>query len=82
MSPGGNVVIDAAAVVALLADRSGLGSWVADTLAGLRPAAPRLIHYEAGNSLRRRELAGELDAHGATAAHKALGKLPIQLWPE
>jgi predicted nucleic acid-binding protein len=79
---GGNVIVDSAAVVALLADRTRLGAWTAETVAGRRLAAPRLMPYEAGNSLRRLELAGTLDAHGATRAHATLGSLRVELWPE
>ncbi|WP_219415729.1 type II toxin-antitoxin system VapC family toxin [Pseudonocardia nigra] len=77
----GAVVIDSAAVVAILADRQGTGEWVAETISGCRLLAPRLMPYEAGNSLRRRELAGKLSASAADRAHAALSSLQVELWP-
>ncbi|OLT20361.1 hypothetical protein BJF78_09550 [Pseudonocardia sp. CNS-139] len=69
-------------MVALLADRAGVGTWVADVLDGRRVVAPRLMPYEAANSLRRRELAGKLDGRGADLAHMQLRSLRVDLWPE
>ena len=77
----GLVVVDASAVVALLADRGVAGEWAAGVVAGCRLAAPWLMPFEAGNSLRRRELAGDLDAAVSAAAHEELVGMPIDLWP-
>jgi predicted nucleic acid-binding protein len=77
----GAVVIDSAAVVALLADRHRTGDWVASTINGCRLVAPHLVRYEAGNSLRRRLLAGVLGVEEANHAHAALESMRIELWP-
>jgi predicted nucleic acid-binding protein len=77
----GLIIVDASAVVMLLADATGIGTWVAGELAGRRIAAPSLMPYEAANSLRRRALAGHLEAATAATAHADLQKLPLDLWP-
>ncbi len=78
---GTMVVVDACAVVALLADRGPLGDWAAEAISERRLAAPWLLPFEVGNSLRRRELSGQLDPAAASAAHRELGRMPAQLWP-
>jgi predicted nucleic acid-binding protein len=75
------VVIDASALVALLADGGPAGRWVADSIAGTTVAAPQLVVFEVGNVLRRQALAGRLDETQATLAHADLLSLPLQLWP-
>jgi predicted nucleic acid-binding protein len=77
----GQVVVDSSAVVALLADRGAYGDWVAGEVEGRRVAAPWLMPFEAGNSLRRRELAGDIDASTSTLAHEDLLSMRIDLWP-
>lgn len=74
-------VIDASALVALLADAGPAGSWVAATAAGATLAAPQFALFEAANIFRRQELSGLLDATQATLAHADLLSLPLQLWP-
>lgn len=78
---GGQVVVDASAVVGLLADRGALGDWIARQATGRRLVAPWLMPFEAGNSLRRRQLSGRLDAAAATSAHGVLLAMRIELWP-
>jgi predicted nucleic acid-binding protein len=77
----GQVVLDSSVVVALLADRGELGEWAASTLKGRRAAAPWPMPFEVGNSLRRRELAGDIDATASTLAHEALLSMRLDLWP-
>jgi predicted nucleic acid-binding protein len=77
----GLVVLDASAAVALLADRGGLGDWVRDAVGRRSIAAPRLMPFEAGNSLRRQQLTGVLDRTSATEAHTTLRALRISHWP-
>ena len=75
------LVIDASAVVALLADAGPAGRWVAASVAGTSLAAPQLVLFEAANVLRRHALGGLLDETQATLAHADLLSLPLQLWP-
>jgi predicted nucleic acid-binding protein len=44
-------------------------------------AAPELALFEAANSLRRLEMAGEVDPTQAALAHADLVRLPLQTWP-
>jgi predicted nucleic acid-binding protein len=74
-------VIDASAVVALLADSGPAGEWVADTVAGAALSAPELMPYEAGNVLRRRAAAGDLDPTAAALAHGDLVCLDADFYP-
>jgi len=75
------VVLDASAVVALLADSGELGDWVAQAVSGASVAAPELVLFETANILRRHQLAGRLDRSATTLAHEDLLSLPLQLWP-
>lgn len=75
------IVIDASAVVALLADAGSAGQWVATTVNGAALFAPDLMPFEASNILRRHALAGVLDASAATLAHADLLALPVDLYP-
>ncbi|MFS8480088.1 MAG: type II toxin-antitoxin system VapC family toxin [Micromonosporaceae bacterium] len=74
-------VVDASAVVALLADAGPAGTWVADTIRGGSLFAPELMPFEVANILRRHALAGILDASAATLAHADLVSLAVQLYP-
>jgi predicted nucleic acid-binding protein len=71
------VVIDASAMVALLADAGPAGTWVASTIAGAVLCAPELMAFETANILRRHAAAGLLDATAATLAHADLVAMPI-----
>ncbi|HKY16995.1 MAG TPA: type II toxin-antitoxin system VapC family toxin [Microthrixaceae bacterium] len=75
------VVVDASAVVALLAAKGAIGDWVANTLGGHRLCAPHLLHPEVANTLRRHVLRGDLSDDAATLAHGDLVELPVELWP-
>lgn len=75
------VVMDASAVVALLADGGPRGEWAAARATGARLAAPDLMPFEAANILRRQVLAGILDAGVATLAHGDLQAMPFDLCP-
>ena len=74
-------VIDASAVVALVATAKEPGEWVATTVAGAPLFTPDLMPYEAANIVRRSRLAGLIDRTAATLAHTTLVNLPIQLYP-
>ncbi|MBN1172838.1 MAG: type II toxin-antitoxin system VapC family toxin [Micromonosporaceae bacterium] len=75
------IVLDASAAVALLADAGPAGQWVEATIRGARLLAPDLMPFEVSNILRRHALAGILDQSAATLAHTDLIALPIDLYP-
>jgi predicted nucleic acid-binding protein len=77
----GLAVVDSSAIVALLADRADTGEWVRDAIGVRRIAAPRLMVFEAGNTIRRKQLAGALDSAGATRRHTRLCDLRVLHWP-
>lgn len=79
--PQGSLVIDASALVALLADAGPAGNWVASRIGGATLAAPQLALFEAANIFRRQELSKVLDRTQAALAHADLLSLPLQLWP-
>ena len=76
-----DVVGDSSTVVALLLDAGPDGRWAADILAGARLLAPSLMMFEAGNIIRRHELAGLVSADQAVQAHVDLLALSIEQWP-
>jgi predicted nucleic acid-binding protein len=80
-TPTRQVVLDASAAVALLADAGPAGQWVEAAVRGARLLAPDLMPFEAGNILRRHALAGLLDPSAATLAHADLVALPADLYP-
>lgn len=75
------VVCDASALVALLLDDGADGRWAARALTGVALAAPSLVTFEAGNIIRRHELAGLVGADSAAQAHADLLDLTIEAWP-
>ena len=75
------VVLDASALVALLADAGPVGDWVAASISGALLAAPELALFEAANIFRRQMLFGALDQTQATLAHQDLVDLSLELWP-
>ena len=75
------VIVDASAVVALLSDYDGAGSWVAACIRGRRLTAPHLMPFEAANILRRLGLSGVLDGTTVSLAHGALIELMVDLVP-
>jgi predicted nucleic acid-binding protein len=77
----GLAVVDASAMVALIADDEDLGEWVRRAVGRRRIAAPRLMAFEASNAFRRRQLGGALDAGSATTMHSSLCTMRIMHWP-
>lgn len=75
------VVADASAVVALLLDAGPDGTWATGALSGVDLAAPAILPFEAGNIVRRHELAKLVTADQAAQAYADLTDLPIELWP-
>lgn len=75
------LVLDASAVVAVLADAGPAGAWVMDTVTSAHLAAPALLPFEVANVLRRLELAGRLSADLADLAHADLLDLAVDFWP-
>lgn len=72
---------DSSAVVALLLDSGPDGRWAAEQLSGVRLLAPSLVMFEAGNIIRRHELAGLVSPDQAVQAHADLLDLTIEQWP-
>lgn len=75
------LVVDASAVVAMLADIGPAGEWATEQATYTQLATPDLMPYEASNILRRHVLAGVLDASAAALAHTDLTALPFDLYP-
>jgi predicted nucleic acid-binding protein len=75
------IVLDASAVVALLADAGPTGDWVEMHIRGTSLFAPELMPFEVTNILRRHAAAGLLDATSATLAHADLVALAVDLYP-
>lgn len=75
------VVCDASALVAVLLDGGTDGRWATDALLGVELAAPQLVVFEAGNIIRRHELAGLVSDDQAAQAHADLLDLTIEQWP-
>ena len=74
-------VVDASAVVAALVDSAGDGRWAETEVARGELAGPELVLAEAGNILRRLELAGDLSRLEAGSAYRDLLRLDIDLYP-
>lgn len=74
----GRVVMDAAALVALLTVEAGAGRWVADQIGSRTMVGPHLLVFEAANVLRRLEAIGRIDATAAALAHQDL--LDASIW--
>ncbi len=75
------VVCDASAVVAILLDSGPDGQWATDALTDADLSAPSLLPFEAGNIIRRHELAGVISADQAAQAHSDLIDLAVEHWP-
>ena len=76
-----SVVCDASAIVALLLDSGDDGRWATDALSDADLAAPTLLRFEAGNIIRRHELAEIVSSDQAEQAHVDLLDLEIEPWP-
>lgn len=74
----GRVVLDAAALVALLTVEAGAGEWVVDQVSHRTMAGPHLLVFETANVLRRLEVIGRIDAATAALAHHEL--LDAAIW--
>lgn len=75
------IVVDASACVAALTDDGPTGRWAEEVLLQTPIVAPQLILVEATNVLRRLAASGTLDDVDASAAHRDLMTLPIDLYP-
>jgi predicted nucleic acid-binding protein len=75
-----HLVMDASAMVALLADAGPAGTWAESTIRGASLLAPDLMPFEVASILLRHAQAGELDLSAATLAHADLVALPVQLF--
>ncbi len=74
-------VVDASVLVAATADAGPEGIWAEAVLGGGNLAAPHLVLAEATNVLRRLEKVGRLTRLEATAAHRDVLRLDIDLFP-
>lgn len=73
------VVVDASVLVAAVMDAGPDGDWARAVTAARHLIAPQLAPAEAGNVLRRAELAGEVSGPEATAGYRDIVDLPIEL---
>ncbi len=76
-----SAVVDASVLVAVTTDGGTSGVWAEGVIADGHLCAPHLVLVETTNVLRRLERAGELSRLEATAAHRDLLRLPIDLLP-
>lgn len=75
------VVVDASAMVVLLADPGPGGEAVAERLHGCTLVAPELLFVEVAELLRTMRQRGELSDAEASMAFAELMELPIEPWP-
>lgn len=75
MAGRARVVVDAAALIALLQEPARIGA----RLEGLRFTAPALIFPESANTFRKLELRGVLDRDDSTALFEAMLAVPIDI---
>ena len=73
------VVVDASVLVAAVMDTGAPGDWARRVTAERHLLAPQLAPVEAGNVLRRAELAREISSPQATAGYRDIVDLPIEL---
>ena len=74
-----SVVVDASVLVAAVLDTGPDGDWARGVIAERHLIAPQLAPIEAGNVLRRAELAGEITDLEATAGYRDIIDLSIEL---
>lgn len=74
-------VIDASVLVAALVDSGHDGVWSRSAISRGPLAAPELALVETTNLLRRLELSGSVSRLEATAAHRDLLRLKLDLYP-
>jgi predicted nucleic acid-binding protein len=75
-----SVVVDSSVLVAALVDVGPNGVWAEEVLSRGSLHAPELARVEATNILRRLELAKQLTAAEANAAHEDLMLLDLELF--
>lgn len=75
------LVVDAALVVAALADDGPDGQWAEQELTSDRLVAPHLMPAETANILRRAERSGDISTDTAAQAHADLLLLRVDLFP-
>lgn len=75
MAGRARVVVDAAALIALLQEPARVGA----RLEGLRFTAPALVFPESANTFRKLELRGVLDRDDSTALFEAMLEVPIDI---
>ena len=74
-------VVDASVLVAALADTGNDGTWAEELISEGPLAAPELALVEATNILRRLELRGWISQLEATASHRDLLRLNMDVYP-
>ena len=72
--------MDASAVIAVLAESGSDASWVAAVMSKDELAAPAVMPFEVSEVLRRQSRAGRIEPGAATAAHRQLLDLRVELW--
>ncbi|MGP6204253.1 type II toxin-antitoxin system VapC family toxin [Microbacterium sp. F2] len=75
------VVLDASAVVAMIASGGDLGDRIAARLADATLLAPHLLPTEVDSALRGLERGGRISTAQADAARGLFAQFPIDLWP-
>ena len=75
------VVLDASAVVAMIASGGELGDRIAARLADATLLAPHLLPTEVDSALRGLERGGRISTAQADAARGLFAQFPIDLWP-
>ena len=73
------VVVDASVLVAAVMDTGAHGDWARMITAERHLLAPQLAPIEAGNVLRRAELARKISSPEATAGYRDIVDFPIDL---
>jgi len=74
-------VIDASVLVAALVDSGNTGSWAEEVISDGPLAVPELALVEATNILRRIEQSSRISRLEATASHRDLLRLDIEVYP-
>lgn len=76
-----NTVIDASVCVAALVDGGSDGQWAEALFMARSPSAPQLLLIESSSVLRRLVATGRLSDLDASAAHRDLLSLSVDLYP-
>ncbi len=74
-------VIDASVLVAALVDSGNTGSWAEEVISDGPLAVPELALVEATNVLRRLEQSRRISRLEATASHRDLLRLDMEVYP-